>query len=214
MWIEDFRNRYNLERHEFARRVRVLGARKRPGRPIGCSESLVYLLERSSKPVTHPNIADLLAEACGASAEEWDSIVRPKWRGRWRGDGVPRCLKGCEWTAGKSGSLPGPVDQPHWRHGEAGRREIVKIDANGEVLERYVSLTYATAVLGQSMNSIGERARKCVRNEFAPKGYSFRFAEEWDGMSPEERKRDLEWVAKFAERKRDRSVKKTPEEEK
>ena len=208
MWIEDFRTKYGLERDEFARRVRVLGARKRPERPIGCTEALVYMLERSSRPITHPNIADLLAEACGATAEQRDSIVAKKWRGEWKGDGIPRCLKGCEWTMGKAKeAAPGPRDQPYWRRGVAGRRSIVKIDANGNVLERYVSLTQATALCGQSMNSIGERARKCVRNEFIPGGHSFRFAEEWDKMTPEERRKDLEWVAKFAERKRDRSEK-------
>ena len=208
MWIEEFRMRYNLDRYEFARRVRVLGARKRPDRPIGCTEALVYMLERSSRPVTHPTIANLLAEACGATAEQRDEIVPKKYRGGWKGDGVPRCLKGCEWTLGKAReAAPGPRDQPYWRRGISGRRSIVKIDANGNVLERYVSLTQATALCGQSMNSIGERARKCVRNEFTPGGHSFRFAEEWDNLTPEERRKDMEWVAKFAERKRDRSEK-------
>lgn len=207
MWIEEFRMRYNLDRYEFARRVRVLGARKRPDRPIGCTEALVYMLERSSRPVTHPNIANLLAEACGATAEQRDSIVAKKWRGEWKGDGIPRCLKGCEWALGKAKEKIEPMPKVSWRHGVAGRRSIVKIDANGNVLERYVSLTQATALCGQSMNSIGERARKCVRNEFIPGGHSFRFAEEWDKLTPEERRKDMEWVAKFAERKRDRSEK-------
>lgn len=200
MWIEEFRMRYNLDRYEFARRVRVLGARKRPDRPIGCTEALVYMLERSSRPVTHPTIANLLAEACGATAEQRDEIVPKKYRGGWKGDGVPRCLKGCEWTLGKAKEKIEPAIQISWRHGAAGRREVAKIDRNGFVLERYPSLTYACAACGNSMNSIGERARKRVRDEFLPDGYSFRYAEEWDRMTPEERRKDMDWVAKYAGR--------------
>ena len=201
MWIEEFRIKYNLERDEFARRVRVLGARRRPERPIGCSEALVYLLERSGRPLTHPTIADLLADACGATPEQRDSIVHKKWRGEYKGDGVPKILKGFEWTLGKRLSPPpGPRDQAVWRHGVAGRREVAKIDRNGFVLERYPSLTYATAACGHSMNAIGERTRKRVRDEFAPYGYSFRYTEEWDAKSPAERLKDLEWVARYAGR--------------
>lgn len=201
MWIDEFRERNGIERHEFARRVRVIGAHRRPHRPIGCSEELVWLLERAKVPRTHPRIADLIAEACGATPEERDMIVDERHRGTWRGDGVPRALfVGGAYRIGEPAAAPADAlarENP-WRtypavapRKKTSNKRVVKVDRNGEVLERYDSLTSASAYNGISVDSISLRCSHKVPGEFEKYDYTFRLASDWDGLSAYARKADL-----------------------
>lgn len=186
MWIEEFRNKNNLDRYEFARLLRRLGARMRPGRPIECSETLIWILERMKHAVTHPNIANLIAAACGATAEQRDMIVAEKWRGKWTGDGVPRLPMEAP-CVGRAEGLP---DVPNGK-------DVVMIDAAGMVLKEFASMSQASTACGQSISSIYDRVWKRVRREFELNGISWRLKAEWDRKSEEERRADIAWVAEF-----------------
>lgn len=200
MWIEEFREKHGIDRHEFARRVRVLGARKRRSRPISCSENLVYLLERMSKPRTHPEIANLIAEACGATAEERDSIVAEKHRGTWTGDGVPKALEG--WRFQKINVIRAAPAHPVGALREVDNRRVyngkpvVRIDRQGRITARYPSMSVAAVQNLQSLDVVERRAKKRIRDEFTKTGYSFRYAAEWDAMNDEARLADLRRVGR------------------
>lgn len=216
MWIEEFRERHGLDRWEFARRVRVLGAMKRPGRPIGCSEKLVYYLEMMKAPRTHPTIANLIAEACGATPEERDMIVDPKWRGTWKGDGVPKILnmavaKRRRMTAKVALPLPGKdlelirMDTTgsgaiHFPKGKA----VVKIDTEGRVVARYASMTHAAVENNQSLDMVAARVNREILREFALCGWTYRLASEWDMMSDVARRMDLQRVRRSGDERRRR----------
>lgn len=195
MWIEDFREEHGLERDEFARRVRILGARKRRDRPIGCSETLVYILERRKNAITHPAIANLIAEACGATAEQRDSIVAKKYRGEWSGDGVAKALflqRRPKPSAPKPRLLgPNPVNG----------REIVMIDIGGNVIGRYGSIGQAALNNSVSYGYVEERVHRRIRLEFRPRDISFRFADEWDGLDEFDRRLDLARVQRVEGKK-------------
>lgn len=190
MWIDEFREGIGMERDEFARRVRVLGARKRPGRPIGCSETLVYILERRKGAITHPVIASLLAEACGATSEQRDSIVAKKYRGGWSGDGVPR-------IRAAAAPRPAAVEKPKATRELPNGRDVVMIDGAGRVVRRYTSMTQAAVESGQGITCVYDRVHRRVKREFDRFGYTFRMWDEWKEKNEDERRADLTWVAAF-----------------
>lgn len=68
-WITAYREKMQIDRQRFARRT-------------GCSERLIFMLEQGQ--VTHPIIADRIAEICGATAAQRDSIVHEKHWGEWQ----------------------------------------------------------------------------------------------------------------------------------
>lgn len=51
-----------------------------------CSEYLIWMLINERGAITHPKIADALADYIGVTAEERDSIVHPMHRGTY----IPR----------------------------------------------------------------------------------------------------------------------------
>ena len=193
MWIREFREAHGLDVDELARRVRMVADTKamRRGRdfPVNCSAELIYKLETSATPRTHPHIADVIAAACGATAEQRDSIVDKSHRGTWRGDGRPKALDFAAPALTKRAA-------PDRSYGKT--RTIVKIDPEGRVVERYISVTQAARRNFMSDEFVDWRCVRNVKSEFAPMGYSFRYAEEWDRMKPEERTKDLLWVSMYA----------------
>ena len=200
MWIDAFYTAHGMDREEFARRVRVLGARKlrekesKRSFPVNCSSELIYRLEMAKTPRTHQNIADLIAEACGASDAERDSIVAPMHRGTWHGDGVAKAL----------GDLR-PVNRRE-RHVSTERqyaryKPVVKIGRDGRVLDVYISMAKAATENRHSMDMVERRVHREIRDEFAPSGFSYRFASEWDGMSDTQKRMDIEQVRLTAKRR-------------
>lgn len=69
-WITAYREKMQIDRLRFARRAR-------------CSERLIFMLEEGQE-ITHPIIANRIAETCGATAAQRDSIVHEKHRGEWQ----------------------------------------------------------------------------------------------------------------------------------
>lgn len=187
MWIEDFRNANNMDRYEFARMLRKLGARMRPERPIVCSETLIWILERMKKAVTHPNIANLIATACGATPEQRDMIVAERHRGQWKGDGTPRLPIQAPRRVARAAGLPNVLNG----------KDVVMIDTAGAVLKEFASMSQAAAACGLSVSSISDRVRRKTRREFKPNGYSWRLKSEWEKKSEAERRADIARVAEF-----------------
>ena len=205
MWIDEFRREHGMDVDEFARRVRMLGARKYKkdrGRsfPVGCSSDLVYRLEMAAKPRTHPNIADLIAEACGATAEQRDSIVDPMHRGTWSGDGVPKIL---DYVPVAFRAKANETEKKYVKG-----REIVRIDRGGNVTGRFVSLVQAAEENHVSIDVVEMRVKRYISGEFDFRGFSFRYADEWDRYSQERRRADMEWALLHGKKPRNRRTKK------
>lgn len=68
-WITEYRKKMQIGRLRFARAAR-------------CSERLIFMLEEG-QGITHPIIANRIAEMCGATAEQRDSIAHGKHSGEW-----------------------------------------------------------------------------------------------------------------------------------
>ena len=72
---------YGLEPDDLARMVNVAGRKMTPKLEGTVSDTLMYILETSKKPRTHPRIADAIATVCHATPEQRDSIVDERHRG-------------------------------------------------------------------------------------------------------------------------------------
>ena len=69
MWIDEYRSAHGMELDEFARAVNAYGRKMVP--PLVCTitDELIHMLERVKGCVTHPIIANAIAEYCGATPE-------------------------------------------------------------------------------------------------------------------------------------------------
>lgn len=179
-WIAQFRAKNGYPLEVLGREIRRLGSRRRPGWPMRCSDVLLEKLENTPKAVTHPNIANLIAEALGATAAQRDAIVAPKHRGTWK----PR---------GKAVLPPYmPVVVPRGRpKTNAVAYAVVCVDKFGHELERFPSITQAAIAYDQANDFVIKRCNRRVKNEFKFKAYTFRYQREWDQMTAEQRQRDL-----------------------
>ena len=176
MWIEDFRRQYGLEAEDIARMVNVVGRKMVPKLEGTVSDTLIYILETSKKPRTHPRIADAIATVCHATQEQRDSIVDEKHRGKWKAE--------------STGTVEIQNEQGHaWKlHGE---KPVVMIDENCKVICRYSSTADASRASRIATKTIGEickRKRKHVLDRYK---FTFRYVEEWDAMNEEQRLQDI-----------------------
>lgn len=148
--------------------------RKELSEATGCSEQLVELLQSAHGAVTHPNIADRIADYIGVSPEERDEIVADKHNGTY----IPGT------------STPPPFIEPYlsWN-----ARYIVVLNRYGTELCRYGSADKVSYHTGASSGCILTRCKRelTVVDEFDAHGITFRFADEWDAMTEEERIADL-----------------------
>lgn len=167
-WIVKFRQKYELSQEQL-------------GKMAGCSAELIDLLENMNGCITHPNIANRLADVCGATGKQRDRIVHKKHRGRY--EPTPgRRYTGAAKQAKKKDEKP------------MSRREmyaVVKIDPQGEIIERYTDAEEAAARNGHSATYIRARCNHKLSagsDEFKPYEESYRYAREWDAYSPQERR--------------------------
>lgn len=176
MWLTDFRKQHNLELYELAGLIRIVGAKKIPALTV--SEGLIWRLEIDGNFRTVPRLADLIAECCGATAAQRDELVLKKYRGTWKPpkDNRPRLPEKRE-------------EKPRYTWGNG--RAVVVIDPEGNEIRRHHSANTAGAWVGISGDSVN---RRCNREtncwEFGICKVSFRWADEFDRMTPEERARD------------------------
>lgn len=192
MWITEFRAQYGLELEQLGTQIRKLGARKDP--PMRVSDVLLYRLETDPKFRTVPKLADLIAEACGATAKQRDALVLPKYRGTWeppkrRKPIVPKTPE-TEPEAEPATKARGLVHGPN--NPFPGARPVVKVNRKGEVVARYMSCNRAAVQNGLREDQISSRChRKGKSDEFRLMGFTFRFAAEWDAMGVDEKMEDL-----------------------
>ena len=184
MWITDYREQYRLELSQLGALIRRAGRRKEP--QLRVSDVLLERLETEPSFRTVPALADLIAEACGATAKQRDALVLEKYRGTWK---PTRVKPEIEHRAAAA-----PIQAPAQRgakgltHGGrskfANAREVVKLNRAGVELGRYRSCNYAAVQNGITESRVTDRCHRGYKSdEFKYMGFTFRFAEEWDKMS-------------------------------
>ena len=191
MWITDFRQQFGLELETLGYYIRQEGRKRNP--PLRVSDELLYLLENFGNFRTVPKLADLIAEVCGATAEQRDQLVLEQYRGTWK----PKAGKGKGNDLFRHGFAVPPSHKGEGKKGmtaaEARRKPVVCVDRLGDVIKRYDSIENAAAMTGLSREAISDRVnRKITANEYQLCGLTFRFAEEWGAMDAEARKRDAQ----------------------
>lgn len=180
MWLEDFRWAHGLTLEELGAYIRRLGRKKHP--EITVSDILLERLEGEPKFRTVPAIADLIAEACGATAQQRDRLVLEKDRGTWKP---------------KPGRKPtpkpkaAPVEEPEPKN-YGHHHPVVAVDRAGFAVMRFAGVKNAAARCGVSHKMVYSRClRQLGRDEFRALGFTFRYAEEWDRMTDAERRADV-----------------------
>lgn len=181
-WLKKWRRAHKLSREAFAAMVRVKDfSERRPG--TGCSERLIEILE-DEKGVTHPKIAARIAQVTGATLAEYESII-PEIH---RNGKLPKAAAGR-----KRKQKPEPKPAKADGRGGNNARAVVKIDADGVEIGRFARLIDAAAEAGCANSHIRDCCTRQVKrgNDFRRHGCTWRYAEEWDAMTVEERKRDM-----------------------
>lgn len=196
MWITDFRAQFGLTIPQLGAAIRRHGARQEP--PLRVSDILLERLETDPNFRTVPKLADLIAEACGASAKQRDALVLPQYRGKGKnrraGRGpLPAMVKKEAPTPKPTAPAEAPQPKPPAPRREFNRaRQVVKVNAQGEELRRYGSCNAAARNNPFTECQVTRRChRRCETDEFRQAGYTFRFAAEWDAMTRDERLADL-----------------------
>lgn len=175
MWLQTFREEMGLSLDQLGAAIRKLGAQERP--PLGCSDELLHRLEVDRNFRTVPAIANLIASACGATAEQRDRLVLKHYRGQWTPTGEAKIRIGKE-------EAPQTIPQP-------GFKPVYAIDTSGNVVRRYESVTQAAEHFGVRRGTIYNRCRGNIEgDEFATLGFTFRYADTWEAMSRERRRLD------------------------
>lgn len=190
-WLKQWRREYQhkngrigLTRREFAAMVRKRGTEAHPEQEIGCSEVLIAILEElppDKGGVTHPAIADRIADITGATPQQRDMLVNPIHRGSYKPK-PPKPEK--------------PAKKEPMRPGEpaVNARAVVQISLSGAEIARFPSAYAAALAVGCDHSVVYRRVARATSsktNEFAIYGCTWRYAEEWDAMTLEERLRDM-----------------------
>ena len=177
-WRREYRRkdgRTGISKEELAKMVR--------NRDTGCSAVLIGIVENGG--ITHPEIARRIAKVTGATTEQYNSMVHKMHHGGYV-PSAPR--KAAEFKSKPQPLTPGVIPE--------NAREVVCIDVAGNVIARYPSL--AEAARSQKC-SIGAVTNRCCckiskhTSEFKLLDrITFRFADEWDSLSREERLKRLQ----------------------
>lgn len=146
----------------------------------GVSEHLLWILQNQVGGVTHPKIADIIADYIGASSEERDEIVHKKHYGTYTPMQSTPVVK-------QSGVL---------KPNASNAFTVVAIDCIGNEFARFGSAKDAGDRYGVTSKTVVARCNRVAitKSEFEPLGVSFRFLEEWEGMSESERRADINSV--------------------
>lgn len=179
MWISEYREAHGMELDDFARAVNRYGHRRMIPRMVcTITDTLVHMLESDKNCVTHPVIANAIAEYCGATPQQRDMIVAEVHRGDWK----PR--QGVKYAR---------PSQSMFNNVPNGAKPVVKIGMSGNVLAAYESVADAARKELHSEDFI----RKCCQRR--AKGdmilavpYTFRFQSEWVAMTREGQLMDIQ----------------------
>ena len=174
MWLTQYRERQGLTLHELGRIIRQAGARHDP--PKWVSDTLLERLEGERGFRTVPGLANLIAEVCGATAKQRDRLTLKKYRGQWTPTDRPV-------------NLYRPTPAPASKNAP---RETLAIDRVGNIVARFKSTGEAAMRCGIAQTSVCDRCnRRYTVKEFRLTGFTFRYADQWEAMTPEERIADL-----------------------
>ena len=158
------------------------------------SEHLLWILQNQRGGITHPNIADRIADYIGSTPAERDTIVHRRHRGTY----IPNPK-----NPGLKRNKPKPSEP--WRPG-TDTCAVVAIDENGKEVARYSSMNNAAVTFGCDYSAVRHRCDKTITysDEFTSLGISFRYYGEWKNLSAAERKEDIEYIKRrnAANRKR------------
>ena len=126
-----------------------------------------------------PAFADRIADFTGMTLEEHDEMVLKKYRGIW-----------------KPGKKKRKTKRPETQRFEPenAKRAVVAIDNGGVERERYASASNAAEAPGRSLTGICNRCNRKLSDrtdEFQLYGVTFRWADEWDRLTPEEKKENI-----------------------
>lgn len=147
------------------------------------SERLIELLQCTPGAVTHPNIADRIADYTGATSEQRDTMVHSIHYGTYK----PFTVGPPPFNADMDGPIP------------FNSRGVVALDRCGNELARFPHRRATCMAVGCSDQTVRNR---CIRksanfDEFELLEMTFRFSEEWDAMTEEERIADMFFASKI-----------------
>lgn len=204
-WIQRYRETCGMTRGQFARAItRQLGGTGE--NRIVVPEKLIMWLEEWPKCYTHPKLMNLIARACGATKQQRDQFLHPSRR---------------DWPYRHSAAAVTEPSPHPWRvHPGAtteaarkstyayGRKPVVVIDRDGKVAHRAESVMSAGIWANVSKQAVTDRCKRRVDMEFiGKKPYTFRYAEEWDGLSPSAKALEIrEALRKSARKGGDRTM--------
>ena len=174
-WISQWLNQGCEKSNDCDHCFRYCSRRQMLADKIGSSPGLIYILQYEHGAVTHPTFADRIADLLHAAPEQRDSIVHAKHRGTY----TPGCAK----------PLPKPEEQPP-QH----KRPVVAVNCICEVVNRFDSIKDAYQRYNCTEAVVYKRVHRKLKprtDEFMAYGITFRFADEWDAMTPEERAKDV-----------------------
>jgi hypothetical protein len=215
-WIKKWRLNYvdkygrkGLSQEDFARMVRKQkvycareGSKRKKLRTVGCSEVLIEILEHGG--ITHPNIAEAIATVCGATEEQKYSIMHEK---HWSGyvDSIRPQLWG-EMTLIKTKKKKEKPkkDDPNYVDGKC--KAVVQLDRAGNVEKRFAMMSEAAKENDVALSTVSLRCNHQIgdtTDEYCTCGRTWRFEDEWNALSEEQRKEEL-MLAKLRIRKRDK----------
>ena len=189
MWITDYRAANNLELRELQQKVNDYLHYRFPDRYFYISAKLIHILEYSSHPKTHPLIATIIADVCQATPEQFDMIVMEQYQGIYKPMLTLEALEALTAKA-KPATSPLPVNC----------RAVVKLDNGGYIIAKYHSVEQAAKDADMPSATIRNRCKRKVASEFTPfvsRGilreypYTFRYADEWEAMTPEQQRQDM-----------------------
>ncbi len=204
MWITDYRESKELELWQFQQQVNEYG--KKMENPLcgTVSGHLIHMLEVDKNAVTHPRIADVIAILCGATSKQRDMIVDKKHWNTFDPSSVNQELldeinnkpfiKGVDYHK---------TSKPKSERKDTSNNKcaVVKLDMSGNTIERYDSITGAAEAENMGYDAVKSRCKRLVKKElgvFKQKNgsvsefkYTFRFANEWDKMTREQKLEDV-----------------------
>lgn len=192
-WLKQWRmsferrdGRTGLSRREMAKMVRVPGTISNPNKEIGCSETLIAILEGGG--ITHPAIANRIAEVTGATPEQRDMLVHKMHKGTWR----PTAKTARE--SAKAAEAAKEIIRCSAGGAPSNAHTVVCLDRSGSEIGRYASMVDAAYAINSTYTAVYNRCNRKLKpktNEFSVYGCTWRLADEWDSMTQEEKTNDL-----------------------
>ena len=221
-WIEKFRREYRrqdggtgISQEEMAKLVRKCKIGKKQ---VGCSWQLIDILECGG--ITAPGIAAMIVKVCGGTAEQFDSIVDEIWRGKWK-PGMkadfyykiaeephefvcapkepkkekPKVEKPKEPKKEKPKVEKPKEKKPH----EDKCKSVVQIGRDGIEIMRFASVNEAARHANVNISSVSQRCNRIISektDEFKMAKCTWRFAEDWDKMTENQRAEEMRFARK------------------